>query len=174
MAAAPRGALPSLAAPPGGRMLEWSLLSLVVLVIAGALGYYGRQVQAYGERASMLTTLGALRTALAVDHLQQATRMVPGVAATVPPTVAINPFLLLKTPPPNYRGELSAVESFSAAPGAWVFDPRCPCVGYRPMDAGGVIAAQNPAWLWFTVSAGPSPHQLMAREPYVWRGLEVR
>lgn len=170
MATALRRAVPTLTGLPGGRMLEWCILATVALLIAGGLGYYGRQVQAYGERAAVLTTLGALRTALAIDHLQRVAAH--GGAAVADP--APNPFLLLKTPPPNYRGELTAAESFTVAPGGWFFDPRCPCVGYRPMDPGSGRAAENADWLWFTLSPGPAPHQLLAREAYVWRGLDIR
>ena len=155
---------------PGGRMVEWGILAVLVLVFVGVFGHYVRVIQGQGERAAVMSTLGALRTALVIDHVQRAaTSPVGGLAAQT-----LNPFLVLQNPPINYSGEMSVAQSLAAPAGRWVYDPQCVCVGYFPLDAGWHDTASAASVLWFRVGAGPGPRELTALAPYVWRGMLVR
>lgn len=151
-------------------MLEWGVLAIVVLIIAGALGYYGRRVQAEAERATVISSLGALRTAFVLDHLQHTVRDAGGNS---PPT-QVNPFLLLSQPLLNYRGEQSVVKSLSTVPGSWLYDPQCQCVGYAPLDPDWSDLPSGSTLMWFKVSEGPGARQLTAVQTYQWRGMEIR
>ena len=52
--------------------MEWGLLTLVIVVLIVVLGREIRQVRGQAERAAIQTTLGVLRTALVVAHLEAA------------------------------------------------------------------------------------------------------
>ena len=84
------------------RLVEWSILVIVVLLLAGIFGQQVRTVQAQAELAAVRSTLGALRTALVIDHMIATIR-------TGGPSVASpqrNPFLLMDPVPANYAGAL--------------------------------------------------------------------
>ena len=98
---------------PGGRMVEWGILAVLVMVFLGVFGHYARRIQGQSERAAVLSTLGALRTALVIDHVQRAAKH----ASTEPSRTPSNPFLVLNTAPVNYAGEMSVVQSLAAPPG---------------------------------------------------------
>ncbi len=154
---------------PDGRMVEWGILAAVVLVLMGIFGHYVRVIQGQGERAAVVSTLGSLRTALVIDHVQRAAKAGAADPLGAPP----NPFLALQTRPVNYSGEMSAAQAVLAPAGHWVFDPQCVCVGYAPQDPAWHSAASGVAVLWFKVSSGPGPRVLTAQAPYVWQGTEL-
>ena len=151
-------------------MVEWGILAILVVVLVGIFGHYVRQIQGQGERAAVVSTLGALRTALVIDHLQRAAN--PGKSGL--PLAVVNPFLVLQTLPLNYGGEMSAAQVLLAPAGRWVFDPQCVCIGYAPQDSAWHSEASGVAVLWFKVSSGPDPRVLTAQAPYVWQGTRVR
>ena len=152
-----------------GRMVEWGILALVVLVFVGVFGHYARLVQGQGERAAVLTTLGAVRTAMVVAHLQH--RLPSHKFAPLAP---LNPFLTLDPPPANYAGEKSVLEALKASPGSWIYDPQCACIGYVPLNPDWLEAPSDAAVLWFKVKAGSGAPELVSMDRYVWQGLEVR
>ena len=151
-------------------MVEWGILAVLVLVFVGIFGHYVRLIQGQSERAAVMSTLGALRTALVIDHVQRATVTAAADRTLTPP----NPFLALQTPPLNYGGEMSVVQSLAAPAGRWVFDPQCSCIGYLPQDSAWRSAAADTSILWFKVSDGPGPRELTALAPYVWQGMQVQ
>jgi hypothetical protein len=152
-----------------GRTLEWTILLAVLLVIIGSYGQQSIALQAQAEVASVQLTLGALRTSLVVDHLQKQAR---GFGADVVP-LQRNPFKVLDALPVNYAGEVPMADLASVAPGSWVFDPECACIGYRPQNHYWEDSTANPVALWFRVSTPPGPLQLTALETYFWHGQAV-
>lgn len=147
------------------RMLEWSLLLLVILVVAGMFARQFRNVQAQGELAAVKTTLGALRTALLLDHLKG---VVDGTNASRP--VQRNPFLLLAPVPANYAGALASAKGQGFKPGTWVFDTFCNCIGYEPLFPQALDMPSDAPAVWFRVSAPPGPLQIRAMQAYLWQG----
>jgi hypothetical protein len=149
--------------------MEWGFVALVIAVLMAAFGRQVSQVQGQAERAAIQSTLGVLRTALVVEHLRQAA----GSVGSGPASVALaqrNPFLLLRTLPINYVGEYSARQITELAPGSWLFDPVCACVGYLPLYPQWVEPTPNGTALWFQVSSPPGPLQITAQSRYEWQG----
>ena len=146
------------------RSAEWSLLFVCILVLIGVFGRQFRFVQGQGELAAIKTTLGALRTALVVDHLQAAVAGHKVVAQ-----LQRNPFLVLDHLPANYAGVLGAVKLGSVPPGNWVFDAYCNCIGYGPMYPYALEGAGEAPMLWFRISAPPGPLQIAPVQPYRWQ-----
>ena len=155
---------------PATRRVEWSILGVVILVIALVAGQYIRVLQAQSERSAVLSTLGALRTGLIIAHLQGASSAYAEPLSGTPS----NPFTVLQALPLNYRGELSVAASLAAPTGGWVYDPQCVCVGYIPLDADWSDGASQAGALWFKVASGPGPRQLTAQGAYTWRGTVVK
>ncbi len=148
------------------RAVEWSLLVVVVLVLMGVFAHQFRIVQAQGELAAIKTTLGALRTALVIDHLQ-------GAAASRTPAVAIaqrNPFLLLDHLPGNYAGVSEGVRADATPGGKWVFDAYCNCIGYGPMYPFALDEGGDAPMVWFRISAPPGPLHITPVQAYRWQG----
>ena len=155
---------------PSTRMVEWSILVLVMLVVALVAGHHVQILRAQAERSTVLSTLGALRTGLVIAHLQVASAN-PAVSARPVPK---NPFKVLQTMPLNYRGEFSVNQSLAASLSGWVYDPQCTCVGYLPLDSDWSDGTSAARALWFKVDAGPGPRQLKAQGTYLWRGVLVQ
>jgi hypothetical protein len=145
-------------------MLEWGLALLVVLLVAAYFGREFRYVQGQAELAAVKTTLGALRTALLLDHLKNAAE-----GASPASAVQTNPFLLLATVPANYSGVLSEAKGKPLRPGTWVFDAYCRCIGYEPLYAYALNTPADAGGLWFRVSAPPGPLQISAMQAYRWQ-----
>ncbi len=148
------------------RMMEWTILCGVILALLLVFGWYVQLVQAQAERAAFRATLGALRTALVIEHLQRS--VAPGQM-----TVALtqqNPFKLLERQPPNYRGEMALAALTGAEGGNWVFDPACSCVAYLALDTGGVDTPAGDALLKYRVEGAPGVRRLTPAARYVWRG----
>lgn len=153
--------------PSWSRLLEWSLVVGVIVVLGLVFARQVRVLQGQGELAAVRSTLGALRTALVIDHLQRQ------VSAGRSPVVDVqrNPFKLLERPPGNYRGVFEAAElAVAPAPaGSWVFDADCDCVGYTPLYAQWFVSPSGDAMAWYRLSGEPGPSQLTAKEAYVWQ-----
>jgi hypothetical protein len=149
-------------------VVEWSLLILVILVLAGLFVRQFRYVQGQGELASVKTTLGALRTALLLDYLKQ---VVDGPAAAHP--LQRNPFLLLAPVPANYAGALASANGQGLRPGTWVFDAFCNCIGYAPLYPYALDRVSDAPALWFRISAPPGPLQIQAMQTTLWQGQSL-
>jgi hypothetical protein len=151
--------------PSWSRTFEWSLLAGVILVLVLVFFRQVRVLQGQAELSTVKTTLGALRTALVLEHLHQ---RVQGVnQASVP--LQHNPFELLERQPVNYRGVMEAVAAGAAPAGSWVFDPICSCVGYLPLYGEWLDSPSGDVMAWYQVSGAPGPLQLTAKEAYRWQ-----
>ena len=147
------------------RIVEWSVMVLVVLATAGVLGREFRIVQGQGELAAIKTTLGALRTALVIDHLKNNAIDNKPVAQT-----ERNPFLLLDHTPGNYAGLLAALKGQPLPQGSWVYDTYCNCIGYEPLFPRALDHTADSPTVWFRISAPPGPLQITPAQKYVWQG----
>jgi len=149
------------------RMVEWSLVAALILALVVAFMHQVRVVQRQAELAAVRTTLGALRTALVLQHLQRQAQT-PGDAVAA---VQRNPFELLTHHPANYLGEMTAAQTLAASPGSWVFDAQCVCVGYVPFDAAEFDSPSGDVVAWYHVTGTPAaPLQITPREAYKWQG----
>jgi hypothetical protein len=150
-------------------MVEWGILAIVVFIVAGIFGRYAHRVQGQAERAAIVFTLGALRTALVVGH----TRQLVANQQQVIVTAVVNPFDWFESRPANYAGPVHSRNVDAVAPGKWVFDAECPCVGYVPLQPEWLeYPAYAPA-LWFRVISGKGVPQLEAWDSYQWQGAAV-
>lgn len=139
---------------------------VVILVLMGVFGQQIRFVQAQAEQAAIKTTLGALRTALVIDHLQSAA----GQTGQNVASPQRNPFLLLDHLPANYAGVLGNPKADAAPAGNWVFDAYCHCIGFRPAYPYALEKEGDDPMLWFRVSAPPGPLAIAPLHTYRWQG----
>lgn len=146
------------------RLVEWLLVALVVLVLLFVFERYIQQVQRQSELAAVKTTLGALRTALVLDHLQR--QVLPVSEQPLQPTM--NPFELVAQRPVNYAGLLEPAQADLAPAGSWVYAAKCRCVGYRPFDAEWLGRPSSASFMWFEIIGMPGVMQLAAKERYRW------
>lgn len=153
-------------ARPGRRVFEWGLLASVILALVLLLLRQGQQVQGQAELAAIKMTLGALRTAAIMDHLQAKAR---GKPAATPD----NPFDLLQARPAHYLGVLGPGQASAAHPGSWWLDPECRCVVYAPLEPRWLAANSGGQMLRFRVTTSGGPLQLVALEAYLWQGQRV-
>lgn len=177
--------------PLGGRRLaEWGVLLALILAVVAAGYFQTQRLRGQAELARLQSTLGALRTALVVAHLERAVQppqtpqvskaqagQADGTSAAEPsvlPPVSRNPFLALARLPPNYLGESTPLALVDLPGGNWMFDSACQCIGYKPSEIGWLEAPADAVALWFQVSAPPGPLQITARQPYVWMGQTVQ
>jgi hypothetical protein len=151
--------------PSWSRTVEWSLLAGVVIVLVLVFVRQVQVLQGQAELSAIKTTLGALRTALVIEHL----RLKAGGASQSAMPMQLNPFELLQRHPVNYRGEMGLVEAAAAPAGSWLFDPVCACVGYVPLYAEWFDSPGGAMVAWYQVSGAPGPLQLTAKEAYVWQ-----
>ncbi|MDZ7938870.1 MAG: hypothetical protein U5M53_11555 [Rhodoferax sp.] len=170
----------------GRRLTEWGVLLALILVVMG-IGYAQTQrLRGQAELARLQSSLGALRTALVVAHLERAVKAqqtaqlqagqaegAAAVDAPALPPVSRNPFLALAQLPPNYLGESTPLALVDLPGGNWVFDAACQCIGYKPPETGWLEAPADAIALWFQVSAPPGPLQITAQRHYVWLGQKV-
>lgn len=152
-----------------GRALEWGILLAVLLALIGVYGQQTRSLQAQAELATIQSTVGALRTSLVIAHLHSQVR--PGAQADL--ASQRNPFKVLDTPPANYAGLVAMSDIVNVAPGSWVFDQDCACVGYRPLNPQWLTSATASPALWFRVSPPPGVLQLTPLEAYSWQGQVI-
>ena len=143
------------------RPVEWLAMALLLLVLIGTFVHYSRFVQSQAEVAAIKSTVGALRTALVVEHLRRQVAV-----GSEPQSSGANPFKLLGKAPTNYIGELSRAQTDATLQGVWVYAPDCPCVGYRPRDDQALDSPVADPFIWFEVVGGDGLLQLKAREVY--------
>lgn len=156
------------------RGVEWGVLAVCIALVTGVLWQYAQQVRAQAERAAVQSTLGALRTALVLDYVRGmlpvgTNRPAPGAASQEMP----NPFRMLQQPAANYAGEIPAALMQEVAPGRWVFDRRCACVGYKPQDAAVLDAPTGAQTLWFAIETTGGAPQLRPIQAYRWAGVPL-
>lgn len=147
------------------RMVEWSLLAGLILVLTLVFVHQMRVLQGQAELSTIKTTLGALRTTFVLDHLRK--NVASGNSSGA--LTQHNPFELLQRHPVNYRGEMTPAEAAAAPAGSWVFDPVCACVGYLPLHSEWFDSPSGDVMAWYRVEGAPGPLQLTAKEAYVWQ-----
>jgi hypothetical protein len=151
------------------RLVEWGVVAVLLVVVLGLFGRQMRDVQGRAELAAVQTTLGALRTALVLEHIRQT---VSGNAQNVA-VPQRNPFLLLDSIPPNYAGERAVLKAETTAPGSWMFDPVCSCIGYVLLYPEWLDSPRDLPALWFSVLGRTAPLSIQASGAYVWQGQVV-
>lgn len=158
------GATTRSSAPNWLQPVEWLLMVVVISVLVVFFLHFAQQTKGQSELAAIKSTVGALRTAFVIDHVQQQVRPVSGSAAPV----HTNPFELVQPRPGNYRGEMDTAKAADVPPGSWFFVPSCPCVGYRPMDDLWLNSPSSSSLIWFKVVGMPGVLQLVPQEKYLW------
>ena len=144
------------------RLVEWSVLALVVMTLVWVFGRQMQMVQAQSERLAVRFTLKILREAMLLEQiLKRAQPTAAGLASR-------NPFALLESLPANFAGEIPSNKADTIVPGNWVFDPECGCVGYRLMYPQWLEPAQLDDTIWFRLSMPGAEVRLVPRVPYLW------
>jgi hypothetical protein len=151
------------------RVIEWGIVTLVLVALIWTVAREARVVQGQGERVAVKATLATLRTALAIDQLMPAVSIKGGTQIPKPR----NPFTLVQSVPPNYAGEQTLRNIYSVAPGSWVFDPECGCVGYRLLYPEGLDPEQEADAIWFRVGATEQGPRLSPQTEYRWYGQSL-
>lgn len=145
------------------RLLEWALVTAVLVALIWAFERQVAVVQGLAERLTVQLTLKALRDTLTLEQLLKATRQTG--TSTLPKTT--NPFALLQGVP-NFAGNVTMATVGTVAPGNWVFDPDCGCVGYRLRYPQGLEPTQEADAIWFRVEAVNSVFRLSPQADYRW------
>ena len=154
----------------GARMVEWCILTLVLLGFVWFFGQHVRRIHSQAERAQVLSTLGALRTAMVLSHLQAE---VPGSGKPLVAPDSANPFDALGYRLPNYGGEVSARDVGAVPSGQWVYDAQCGCIGYKPLYLDWLESRENLEALWFQRRSLGAVGVLVPLDRYVWQGQLV-
>nr|WP_295786316.1 hypothetical protein [Rhodoferax sp.] len=150
------------------RLTEWCFVALILLGLGFAFEREIRSLQAQSERVLVWSSLASLRTALVLNRLARQVR--PDDQSLVEK----NPFRLLQQLPPNFAGEMPMRDVYRVAPGSWMFDPDCPCVGYRLQYPEWLEPAQEVSAIWFRIgNAGGSPSMTPLAE-YRWLGMRLK
>ena len=123
-------------------------------------------LQRRAELATLKSTVGALRTALVLDHLRVQAAAGPGAVGTT----QHNPFGLLQSKPVNYLGEMGLLQAIESAPGSWVFDRECVCIAYLPVDPQWHAAPNGGGLITYRVVTASQVPQLRAMAAYRWQG----
>jgi hypothetical protein len=144
------------------------MVALMVVAI-GVMRQKADDLLAQAEVAAVQSTLGSLRTALVIAHLQKVVQAGQGVVVDLQQ----NPFKILQGVPANYAGEVGRSDLAGVVGGSWVFDKECVCIGYVPMNAESLEPKVQPAVLWYRISGAPGPLQITATESYRWLGQAV-
>jgi hypothetical protein len=150
------------------RLTEWCLVALVLLGLGFAFEREIRSLQAQSEKVLVWSTMASLRTALVLNRLARQVR------PDDPSLVEKNPFRLLQQLPPSYAGEMAMREVYRVAPGSWLFDPDCPCVGYRLLYPEWLEPAQEVGAIWFRIGKTESGPSLSPLTDYRWLGTPLR
>lgn len=151
-----------------GRLIEWSIVALILLALGFAFEREIRSLQAQGERVYVTSTVASLRTALLLNQL---TRELHPDDATL---LVKNPFLLLQNVPANYAGQMPMRDIYGVTPGNWVFDPDCLCVGYRLLYPQWLEPRQEVGAIWFDIGKNKGHPSLTPQASYVWLGTPLK
>jgi prepilin-type N-terminal cleavage/methylation domain-containing protein len=122
----------------------FTLLELVVAVVAITVvgGLVLDRVLPLVGRAQRTAFLQVQRDLQSSLRLAAAERIASGSGATVAELAASNPMALLREPPANYVGALTAPQQTDVPPGSWYFDASAGLLVYR-VGRYTRFAAQN-------------------------------
>jgi len=151
------------------RAFEWGVLGVSTIALVGIFGHKMQVVRGQAELAAVKSTLGALRTALVIDHMHS----VISPSHTSHSNSGKNPFDLLERQPANYLGTITNIIPLDAPTGSWVFDAVCRCVGYVPTNVGWIESPAGAQAMWFKVTGAQKPFLITPTERYVWQGLTI-
>ena len=144
-------------------------MALVLLALGFAFERETRALRAQSERALVWSSMASLRTALVLNRLAQRVRPDDKSLAVQ------NPFLLLQQIPANFAGEVSIRDIHTVAPGSWVFDPACPCVGYRLLYPEWLEPAQEVGTIWMRITSSTQGGAgLTPQADYLWLGTRLK
>ncbi|MEO7107620.1 MAG: hypothetical protein ABIZ09_14690 [Rhodoferax sp.] len=149
------------------RLLEWGIVALVLIGLIWAFGREVRSLQGQSEKVLVWSTLASLRTALVINQL--ARRVRPDDRSLV----ENDPFKLLERVPPNFAGEMPMRDAYVAAPGSWLFDVECRCVGYRLLYPEWLEPPQETDTIWFRIGAVNNEARLIPLAEYRWFGQRL-
>ena len=158
------GATTRSSAPIWLQPVEWLLMVVLMLVLMVFFLHFAQRTKGQAELAAIQSTVGSLRTALVVEHIQQQVRSTSGQVVVA----HLNPFEIVQQRPGNYRGKIDAAHVADVPPGSWVFVPTCSCVAYRPLDDQWLNSPSGDLLIWFKVVGAPGVLQLLPREKYLW------
>jgi len=142
-------------------------VALVLLALGFAFEREIRSLQAQSERVFVTSTVATLRTALVLNRLTQ--ELHPENASLL----VKNPFLLLQQLPTNYAGEMPMRDIYRVAPGSWIFDPDCRCVGYRLLYPEWLEPRQEVGAIWFQIGKIGGNPSLTPQANYAWLGTPI-
>jgi hypothetical protein len=152
------------------RVQELAAVGTLSLSMTALWGYNIWHIKGEAEASVFKATVGVLRTSLALNHLQQ---ILPPPGGALPASErqagAPNPFVLLLHRPASYVGEVSMRQAGQLAPGSWLFEPDCRCIGYVPLSAEWLSSPSGDRMIWIRIISG-QPDQLQLREHYLWQG----
>lgn len=151
------------------RLQEWATVGALSVSMTALWGYNIWHIKGEAEASVFKATVGVLRTALALDYVQQILRPAgSGQTASGLRDGAPNPFLLLQHRPASYVGEMRTKDVSRLVPGSWLFDLDCHCIGYVPLTPEWLKSPSGEHMIWIEVVNG-HPAQLKLRENYVWQ-----
>ncbi len=145
------------------RLLEWALVTAVLVALIAAFERQVGVVQGQAERLTVQLTLKALRDTLTLEQLLRTTRQ-PSASTQAKP---VNPFALLEGVP-NFAGNASMVTVGTVPPGNWVYDPDCGCIGYRLRYPQGLEPTQEADAIWFRLETVNGVFRLSPQVNYRW------
>lgn len=164
-----RAPAPPLQSPLWSRRLtEWCLVALILLGVGFVFEREIRSLQAQSEKVFVWSTMASLRTALILNRLAREVR--PEDASLL----VKNPFLMLQQLPPSYAGEMPMHEVYRVAPGSWLFDPECPCVGYRLLYPEWLEPTQEVGAIWLRIGKAGGGPSLSPITDYRWLGTPLK
>ena len=149
------------------RVVQWLVFLVFLSVVALVLARKAQEVQALAELTVVKSTVGALRTAMILEHARQQTDR---AAATQP--ACENPFDCLEGLPLQYVGALPLERADTVAPGSWFYDSACPCVGYRLIYPHWLTEPSGRTFIAWRVEPTRGSPTLRPLEAYQW--LEER
>ena len=150
------------------RLTEWCLVALVLLGVGFAFEREIRSLQGQSEKVFVLSTVASLRTALMLNRLARQIR--PDDRSLV----EINPIRMLQQLPPSFVGEMPMRDVYRVAPGSWMFDPDCLCVGYRLLYPEWLEPAQELGAIWFRIGKNEGVPSLTPLAAYRWLGTHLK
>ena len=153
----------------GRRLVEWGALALALALLILMFLQRSADVQGQAELAAIQTTLGALRTAAVLRHVQASRSGDTRLVAPAPQ----NPFVALVDPPPTYLGERDSA-TVPLSPGGWFYDPRCDCVGYRPLELRWLSDSEGNGLLRYRIRRDAGPLQFEPIGRYAWQGEPIQ
>ncbi len=150
-----------------GRITEWSIVAVVLVVLMWVFEHETRVVKGQSEKIMVWSTLATLRAAIGIDLL---TRQVRPASSGL---VERSPFRLLERRPASFAGDVAQRDMYLTPPGSWVFDPECGCIGYRMLYPQWLEPPQDADAIWFRIETKNGEVHLLPTSRYRWFGQSL-